>query len=246
VTSSAKRQRKPGSLHIHQTPDGSFYDLMQNAADMLTLSGFEVPAVGSVAEYLERGPAFIFLFHPALGPLWSVVAQKLRGGRLAAGAEVQLEIAEADIVNLDVDGSLLVLSDSPMGYRQSAEKSAENHQMAPELVYGDACSRIRLRNVRVRNAGIEWTDENNVYWRHRVARKESCRVVLHGNAEFEAIDVELAGDLTYVVPDGHRLRVRQGCDGKPVSQLETIDSTSPSWKWAYQLRGDHVRLSPVG
>lgn len=241
VTSSAKRQRTPGSQHIHQTPDGSFYDLMQNAADMLTMAGFEVPAVGSVADYLEGGPGFIFLFHPALGPLWSVVAQKLRGGRMASGAEVQLEIAEADIVNLDVDGSFLVLSDAPLGCHKAAQIEG-----APELVYSDACSRIRLRNVRVRNAGIDWTDESNVYWRHRVARKETCRVVLHGNAEFYAADVEFVGARTYVVPDGYRLRVRQGGDGQTISELEKVDSMRPSWKWQYQLRADgHVALSLI-
>ena len=46
-------------------------------------------------EYLERGPGFVFLHHPALGPLWEVIGQKLRGGRLAHGAEVVLEVAEA-------------------------------------------------------------------------------------------------------------------------------------------------------
>jgi hypothetical protein len=47
--------------------------------------------VGSVEEYLARGPGFLFLFHPALGPLWDVIAQKLRGGALAPGAELVLE-----------------------------------------------------------------------------------------------------------------------------------------------------------
>ncbi len=28
--------------------------------------------LGSVAEYLEHGPGFVFLAHPALGPLWQV------------------------------------------------------------------------------------------------------------------------------------------------------------------------------
>ena len=43
-------------------------------------------------EYLARGPGFLFLFHPALGPLWDVIAQKVRGGRLAPGAELVLEV----------------------------------------------------------------------------------------------------------------------------------------------------------
>lgn len=50
------------------------------------------PQVGEVAEYLERGPGFIFLHHPALGPLWDVIAQKLRGGRLAPRSELVLEV----------------------------------------------------------------------------------------------------------------------------------------------------------
>ena len=48
--------------------------------------------VGTVEQYLEHGPGFIFLYHPALGPLWDVIAQKVRGGALAPGAEVVLEV----------------------------------------------------------------------------------------------------------------------------------------------------------
>ena len=33
--------------------------------------------VGEVQDYLERGPGFIFLYHPALGPLWDVICQKV-------------------------------------------------------------------------------------------------------------------------------------------------------------------------
>ena len=47
VTSSAKRRRVPGSLHLAQTPDGSFLDLQTNAADLLRRCGFlQVPEVG--------------------------------------------------------------------------------------------------------------------------------------------------------------------------------------------------------
>ncbi len=55
-----------------------------SAAQVLQRCGMtSVPEVGSVEEYLARGPGFIFLFHPALGPLWDVVAQKIRGGSMA-------------------------------------------------------------------------------------------------------------------------------------------------------------------
>lgn len=45
VTSSAKRKLKPGSAKVHQTPDGSFYDLQLNAAELLQRCGFDVPEV---------------------------------------------------------------------------------------------------------------------------------------------------------------------------------------------------------
>lgn len=60
-----------------------------------------VPEVGDVAQYLEQGPGFIFLFHPALGPLWDVIAQKIRGGALGDGSELVLEVAEARLVSGD-------------------------------------------------------------------------------------------------------------------------------------------------
>ena len=48
--------------------------------------------VGTVEQYLEKGPGFIFLYHPALGPLWDVIAQKVRGGALKHGSELVLEV----------------------------------------------------------------------------------------------------------------------------------------------------------
>ena len=43
-------------------------------------------------QYLEKGPSFIFLYHPALGPLWDIIAQKVRGGALKHGSELVLEV----------------------------------------------------------------------------------------------------------------------------------------------------------
>ncbi|KAA6420439.1 MAG: low photochemical bleaching 1 [Trebouxia sp. A1-2] len=120
VTSSAKRKRQPGSLKIHQTPDGSFFDLMRNARDLLLRCGFEVPQLPEVKDYLDHGPSFIFLFHPSLGPLWDVVAQKVQGGSLANKAELVLEVAEACITQLHVDGSLRVQAHSVMGGSEDA------------------------------------------------------------------------------------------------------------------------------
>ena len=58
---------------------------------------------------------------------------------------------------------------------------------------------MRLTGVVVRNAGVDWADADNCYWRHRVARREAARIVLHGQAEFEASHVVLTGDQTFEV-----------------------------------------------
>ncbi len=50
-------------------------------------------------EYLEKGPGFIFLYHPALGPLWDVIAQKIRGGALMHGSELVLEVMPAALTS---------------------------------------------------------------------------------------------------------------------------------------------------
>ncbi|GBF98740.1 nucleotide-diphospho-sugar transferase [Raphidocelis subcapitata] len=126
VTSSAKKRREPGSTRIAQTPDGSFYDLLRNGWQLLQRCGMRyVPEVGDVSSYLESGPGFLFLFHPALGPLWDVVAQKVRGGALMDGSELVLEVAEARLVDVTVDGSLLVAADCVMGHREQSEGQSE-------------------------------------------------------------------------------------------------------------------------
>ncbi|CAL8466978.1 g6514 [Coccomyxa elongata] len=135
VTSSAKRRRKPGSTMVSQTPDGSFLDLMRNAADLLTRCGLShVPEVGSVEEYLEKGPGFIFLYHPALGPLWDVIAQKIRGGALMHGSELVLEVADAALMDVRVDGSLLVHADCVTGSMESPHAAGtQGHSFATDI-----------------------------------------------------------------------------------------------------------------
>ncbi|KAG2430555.1 hypothetical protein HXX76_010074 [Chlamydomonas incerta] len=125
VTSSAKKRREPGSARIAQTPDGSFYDLQRNAWQILQRCGLKnVPEPGSPEQYLEKGPGFIFLFHPALGPLWDVISQKLVGGGLAQGSELVLECAEARLVDVDIAGSLQVYAENVMGHLESPADTA--------------------------------------------------------------------------------------------------------------------------
>lgn len=229
VTSSAKRKRKPGSLEIHQTPDGSFYDLLQNAKEMMERCGMQMPDVGSIEDYLESGPGFIFLFHPAIGPLWDIVSQKILGGRMHDRSELQLEIAEAFLHDLDVNGSLLVTSDSVMGKKVDGI-----------LEYSrDECARISLENVKIINRGIDFANHHNVFWRHRVKRREACRIHLSGRSEFEARNVTLNGDHDFIVPDGYRMIVRYGEEGQIETDITPLGD-KPSWKYVYTLENDII------
>lgn len=36
------------------------------------------------------------------------------------------------------------------------------------LVYSNRCGRILLNNVTVHNQGVDWADESNIYWQHKV------------------------------------------------------------------------------
>lgn len=42
--------------------------------------------------------------------------------------------------------------------------------------------------MKVVNDGIDWNSGDNQYWQHTVKRFEALKVILHGNAEFEATD----------------------------------------------------------
>lgn len=36
------------------------------------------------------------------------------------------------------------------------------------LVYSSRCGRVMLNNVIVQNKGVDWDDESNIYWQHKV------------------------------------------------------------------------------
>ena len=211
---------------------------MLNASDLLKQCGVVVDVpVGSVDEYLSRGPGFMFLHHPALGPMWEVIAQKIRGGRFIDRSELVLEIAEADIEQLTVDGSLLIHAEHPLGQTQRATHShnnlsqhhANNNVTASHIdennsiddtyrpdkgqsgdnlvMFGYRQPRIRLHNVTVSNQGVDWEHPSNVFWEHAVTRKECCRVELQGYSAFTAINVEIDGNKQFIVPDGYHMTI---------------------------------------
>ncbi|GMH04189.1 hypothetical protein Nepgr_006028 [Nepenthes gracilis] len=238
VTSSAKRKRRHGDKSLQQTPDGALLDITRNAYDLLSYCDIEMPKIGSNDEYIESGPPFLIFLHPALGPLWEVTRQKFYGGSISKGSELQIEVAEFFWRDVQLDGSMVILAENVMGSVRI------NDHGEPILQYGRRCARCKLQNVRVLNKGIDWESGENIYWKHEVQRREVMKVILHGNAEFEAIDVTLQGSHVFEVPDGYMLKITSASSGLSV-QLDPIGDSrmdSGSWYWNYKIDGAHIIL----
>lgn len=203
------------------TPEGCHFEMMQNYHDLLSNNcHFKLPPLNDETSYLTSGPAVLINFHPALGMLYEVISQKLRGGRIAAGSEWMMEISEVEVVNLDLKGSLLIEAKSIMGKKGSDGM----------IVYNSAdCGKCTLINVTVHNQGI-LSSSNNVFWKHQVTRKECLEIILHGNGEFFAENVRFIGNFHFEVPDGHRMTVEQK-NHQIVWHIDKIDG--PTWMWRY-------------
>ncbi|XP_021732516.1 UTP--glucose-1-phosphate uridylyltransferase 3, chloroplastic-like [Chenopodium quinoa] len=241
VTSSAKKKRRLGGKSLHQTPDGALLDITRNAYDLLSYCNIKIPEVGGNENYINSGPPYLIFLHPALGPLWEVSRQKFHGGSISKGSELQIELAEFFWRDVQLDGSMIIVAENVMGTMKTDESRE------PLLEYGYRCARCKLQNVKVLNKGIDWEPEGNIYWRHEVHRNECLKVMLHGNAEFEATDVTLKGSHLFEVPDGYRLKVTSADPGISL-QLDPIEDSKKdtgSWFWNYKMDGAHVKLEMV-
>ncbi|GAB4827621.1 UTP--glucose-1-phosphate uridylyltransferase 3, chloroplastic [Ancistrocladus abbreviatus] len=241
VTSSAKRKRRHLDKSMHQTPDGALLDATRNAYDLLSCCNIQMPEIGNNDEYIQSGPPFLILLHPALGPLWEVTRQKFHGGSISKGSELQIEVAEFFWRNVQLDGSLIIVAENVMGSMRI------NEDGETILQYGHRCARCKLQNVRVLNKGIDWESEDNIYWKHEVQRHEALKVILHGNAEFEATDAVLEGSHVFEVPDGYKLKITSGSPGLSV-QLDPIDHCrmdDGSWSWSHKIEGPHIKLEMI-
>ncbi len=208
--SATKQSYTPGKTAVG-TPEGALYDLLQNAHELLKMCQMSLPDLPPLEEFLKNGPSFFFLYHPALGPLYSIISQKIDGGVLTPGSELQLEIAELLLHSCRIEGSLLISADSIKG------------------------GRCFLKGVTVRNGGIDRHGEN-IYWKNRIQRKEALEIRLLGESEFFAEDLVIEGPCRVEVPPGHRT-VGYSKNGKVHFRTEKM--ALPSWQWAYAFDPDN-------
>lgn len=83
------------------------------------------------------------------------------------------------LLSLDLTSRVLILAIGKNNFKLQAS------------CYFTRCGRCKLQNVKVLNKGVDWSYDGNMYWKHDVKRSEVLKIVLHGNAEFEATDVVL-------------------------------------------------------
>ena len=172
------------------------------------------------------------MLHPALGPLYSIISQKIRRGQLALDSELQLEIAEADIENLTLEGSLLVEAVSPLGQAQANGT----------IKYGQE-SRCLLKNVVIRNRGIHRSVTQH-YWKNDPSRDECVHIILHEGAEFHAEDTVLEGSRLFEIKPYHRLVLHPGSQGQWSEELTPINQ--PTWSWHYAFDDDNrIKLDEI-
>ena len=205
-----------------ETPESCFYIIQSNYHECFSVyCAVKMPPLRSPENYLKNGPSVLIDFHPAIGPFYSIIAQKFKGGKFLENSELQLEIAELDIENIELDGSLIIKANHVTG-------SLDNNH---KLQYGKDLGKCTLKNVKIKNLGIDRNTEN-VYWKQDYNRLESLTITLHGDSEFIAENVTLDGHLNLEVMDGERLTVFL-TDEKLQFKREKLDKNQVYWIYEF-------------
>lgn len=212
------------------TPEGCLFDILENYEELFKdHCGFDMPSLGSKEDYLKYGPPFYIRLHPSIGPLFSIIAQKIHKGKIVKGSELQLEIADLEIKELHLEGSLRII-----------EKKLSGEKKPSKLIHqGIETSQCTLRKVNIKNKGINRSSPQE-YWSNHLIRSEEMVIYLEENSEFIAENITFSGPYKIVVPAGQRLIATQ--DQGPV-QFKT-EPALQSAKWRYSFDSSNsIRLS---
>lgn len=226
---ATKKSLKPGKP-ILETPEGALYTLLSEHRELLSQCGIKTPPLRSESEYMALGPSFLMRYHPALGPLYSVITQKLKRGILREKAELILEISELRIEDIDLRGSLIIHAENPLGHLNPSGETLYSHQ-------GGKCTLI---NVKIDNKGIDFSLPQS-YCSSQHSRLESLEITIEGNGEFYAEGITFEGPHQLFVPKGCKMTAHQ--EGKEVKfSIEKI--SKPTWFWNYSFDQDNrIKLS---
>lgn len=166
------------------------YDLFQNEC------GFKLPPF----------PEAVIEYAPSLGPLYSIIKQKVKNGALKKGSELLIEGEMIAIDGLDIDGSIKII--------------------APE-------GRVYLKNILVSNKGLNLR-KKHAFWQ-TIENLESLVIECEEHAEFWAENIVFDKPLHLVVPKGHKMIVKQ-VKGKLQFITKKISKPSWKWEISFNSR----------
>lgn len=213
--SAIKRGDSP-QLPFIETPIGCYFDYCQNAYDLLmNYCGVSLPSFASQEDFLNKGPSFIFLYHPILGPCYEIIAQKIKGGKIADGSEIELHIADLYMENLDLNGSFSIVADQMSGSLTKEGQRCYNHQTG----------RAYFKDVTIVNRGHREKELSRM-WQKKIAHSEKFSLHLKGHSEFIAEGVSFMGSMHIEVEDGMRMRALMQ-EGKVVFISEPLEGCAP-------------------
>ncbi|MCH9611940.1 MAG: hypothetical protein S4CHLAM102_04170 [Chlamydiia bacterium] len=191
-TLATTKKLSQSSSDLEGTPRGAYFNYKRNIFDLFSNQcEIDLEDPNNREAFSKETEGFIISFAPCLGPLWSVVSQKIHYGKIAHGSELRLEIADLFLHHFELNGSLLVEAENLVG-------EADHEGI---VRYNDRTGRVYLRDVRVENKGCLQSDEDLV-WSGGLEREESLHIVCEGCSAFIAQGVTFKGAHKFVVPDG--------------------------------------------
>lgn len=166
--SVTKRELKKGES-TSETPYQAWLDKQQANYELFKSCGFKLPPVREA----------VIQYDPALGPLYSVIAQKVRNGTISKNSELLIEGSEIKIENLDLEGSLRILGTD---------------------------ARVFLKNVHFKNRGLN-NRKKMSFWQ-KTECLETFIIECGENSEFWAEGISFLTPMHIKIPPGHRMTAR--------------------------------------
>ena len=192
----------------YNTPEKAFYDLQVLWQNFLKTScNSSLPLTLSLADFLHKGPGCIIYLSPLLGPLYSIIAQKISCLNLEKGSELIIDMAEVNISQLWLAGSLKLKTKQPF-------------DSTPKLIF---------KKVTIKNQGFEHHPLNS-YWQNSYKCRQACEIIFGMGAELIADNVTILGDLTLEIPAYHRM-ILTNCPLTGALKRQVISNAKISWHW---------------
>lgn len=193
--SVTKKEMKKGES-LAETPMQAWLDKQKAAYALFEECGFKLPPF----------PDAVIEYSPSLGPLYSIIKQKVKKGALKKGSELLIEGEMIAIEGLDLDGSLKIL--------------------APE-------GRVFLKNILVTNKGLNLRKKHK-FWQG-TENLESLVIECEEHAEFWAENAAFEKPLHLIVPRGHKT-VAKMVKGKLEFITKKISKPSWKWEIGFNSR----------